>query len=276
MNQLFSITFLHSYFTSNVLDGCQLQTDKNTQEMVNRFRLTTKMVDGTFSLYVDAGLDVVKTVQYLYAMLGDQPFIFYLVYRADEFFAITDVPLGWVGQLELSSKDILQKKSEDVSLTMSLRLSPRSIFKDNVIGVVKIYPEDLLTVSTTENIHYCVSFSARKAQWIYYVINRSQIKLKNPVITDQKNTKFIGPEEMVLSNGESALCFNSGDQLFAMKNNPGERFNLVDRLTPLMQADSRVVEHCLIKGLPTPKDDQMNIKKVDGSQHAFFAMHVYL
>lgn len=276
MNQLFKIEFLHNYFSSGAFNGCQLRADSATQEIINRFRLTTRMAGGVFSLYTNSAADPSGTVKYLQEVLNGQSLNFHLFYSANGFTAMTGLPLNWVGQLQFSSKVVAQDDENKLAKTLVPELSARSVFKDDVVALVKIYPEDLLGPNV-KKLHYRVSLDARKAHWIYYVINRSQIKLKSPMITNQRKIQFMGPDEITLENGEPALCFNSGKLQFPMQKNPQEIFNLIDRVTPLIHTDSRTIERCLIRGLPTPQDDQLlNVKQLDGSQYAFFAMHVYL
>ncbi len=42
------------------------------------------------------------------------------------------------------------------------------------------------------------------------------------------------------------------------------------------RADDRLTERCLIRGLPTPSEKQLDLRHEAGKSHVINAMHVYL
>lgn len=112
--------------------------------------------------------------------------------------------------------------------------------------------------------------------WVYYLVNRSQTKLNNPMICNKERYFFDGPEPVVLSNGEKGLSFNSGERLFPLEQVPTKLFDLVDRLPASMHTEFQSVEHCLIQGLPTPNKGQFSVRQKDTNKYVFSEMYIYL
>lgn len=275
MQRLFQIEFRHSYFSNGILKNSDVIPDKSTQNIINRFSLKLTMQDGIFNLYSPEQNNVNEFIKYLDILFDNTALRFTLIFNAESFSLTTDLPLSWVGQIELSSNKINNSDNSKEQLALIPQQSTREIFVDNAIGIISIYPKDLLAAGGS-NIHYLVSFKARKTRWLYYLINRSQTKLHDPVISNEDGINFDNPETIVTPSGESALSFSSGTHKFSMQESPTELFNLVDRFSPPLNIGEQTIENTLIAGLPTPTNDQFRVTHENGDQQIYSTMYVYL
>jgi hypothetical protein len=141
--------------------------------------------------------------------------------------------------------------------------------------VISIFPDDLLAMKVG-NIRYVVDFKVRATHWQYCLINRSKAKLNNPMICNQQRVCLEGPVPTVLPNGEHALRFSSGEMQFPVQQVPDVAFDLIDSFVPPLQTNGKTVERCLIKGLPTPKQGQFDIRQSNANPYVFSEMYVYL
>jgi hypothetical protein len=274
--QLFQIQLLHGYFADGLYQYCKVLADSDTIKLMDRYKLLTRMRDGIFSVYMTCQDSAVAFVSYLNDQLQGEPLRFLLAANEEQFVSITDVPFDWCGQMGFSSKLTIPENTQSgTPLQLKAELGNRTVSQQNVIGVICIYLDDLLVMGCN-SICYVIEFKARAMHWVYYLINRSQTKLNNPMICNKERYFFDGPESVVLSNGEKGLSFNSGDRLFPLEQVPTKLFDLVDRLPASMHAEFQPVEHCLIQGLPTPNAGQFSVRQKDTKKYMCSEMYIYL
>lgn len=269
--RLFEISFSHSYFSDGMLGGAVLSPDPATQALIARYSLLVSSTSTGWALSTLGRQDPAVLLSYLHGQWPGTALVFWLICDEVRFAAVTDLPLGWAGQLEMSSKAGERKNG---AVCIAPVRTERSVPNNGVVGVVRIYLEDLLA-NGGMNSRYTVAFYARSLHWLYYLVNRGQIKLENPVIGVRGGFVFDGPREIVLADGEKALCFSSGDVAFPLQQLPTIMFDLIDG-TPPKSADGQHAERCLMKGLPTPGERQMEVRRENGRAYVFSAMHVYL
>lgn len=274
--QLFQIQVLHNYFADGLYQHCKVIADGGTKKVMDRYKLLTRMSDGIFSLYVTCHDNVMAFVKYLDDQLQGEPLRFLLTANEEQFVSITDLPLDWCGQVGFNSKLlVLENTVSGTKFHLKAELSNRTVSQQNVIGVISIYPDDLLVLDC-KNIRYAIEFKTRAMHWVYYLINRSQTKLNNPMICNKERYFFEGPESVILSNGEKGLSFNSGERLFPLEQVPSKLFDLVDLLPASMHTEFQPVEHCLIQGLPTPNAGQFSVRQKDTNRYVCSEMYIYL
>jgi hypothetical protein len=272
IGQLFQITFLHDYFPDGKLGNCRVVADADTARIIDRYRLLPRMEQGVFSLNTVFQEEPAALAAYLSQQLGAEPLRFSLLCDEQLFFQVTDLPLDWVGQLQLGSRAAARTAGGALAMTPVLSGDPAG--GNGAIAVISIWLDDLLLMGG-ENVRYVVEFQARSVGWRYYLINRSQVVLKNPAIVGKSGQSFSGPDAVVLPGGENALSFSSENDAFPLRQFPRVMFDLVDRMVLPSPSREQTVEHCLIKGLPTPTAGQLNIARTGQSQ-IYCAMHVYL
>jgi hypothetical protein len=265
------LRFLHGYFSSGVLEDWQLVPDAPTRQTIARYGLLPRMMSGVFSLTACAQ-EARQFLRYLDGQDNDACLRFYLSCDPARFCFITDLAPDRLGRFALDSRgaraaggDMVLRQDADVPAD-----GP-----PDAIAVVSIRVVDLLANDKT-GVSYVFQFPARKLAWDYYVINRSGIKLADPVIGNHDGYRFQGPCDARMANGERALRFHSGNDAFVLQQNPTFTVDLIDRIDISPQADSDPVEHCLIQGLPTPTLQQVNPECAGGGPVLSCSMHVYV
>lgn len=278
MIPLFQIFLFHRYFTSGVFESCQIIPDVNTRIFLQRYSLVLRTEVGKIGLYGSNKIAPLALLGYLQQQLAGAPLQFLMICNESRFLQITNVPLDYVGQIALSSK---ASRAVDTDASGELQreiepvFGPRQLSQSGVIGLASVYLDDCLT-SGGQNVCYQVNFQARVLHWLYYVVNRSQSKLHKPVVCNQQKMYFDAPVPVLLSTGESALSFSSGNMQFPLQEHPETSFDLIDNLQPSLHASEQAIEHCLITGLPTPNGENMKTRQVGEGLSAFGEMYVYL
>jgi hypothetical protein len=280
---LFQVELRHPYYVNGLFENCQLTADGGTQQVMAQYQLIKRTEQGVFGLYTSFQDSAIGFVAYLCQRMNGLPLRFLLTCSNALFVFISDIPLNWVGQVEMSSKSGNSASAneggaaDEMLINLAPRLSEQSA-SENVIGTILIYPDDLLNLFAAgkTKIRYVVQFQVRKLHWIYYLINRTQTRLNNPTVCNKKGVCFNGPTPVVLPGAGDALEFNSGARQFALQQVPTEIFDLMDSFTPPLETNGQTVERTLIKGLPTPTAEQLGVKQVDGNPYVFGAMNVYL
>jgi hypothetical protein len=214
--------------------------------------------------------DGTQLLRYLHGRLPGSALVFQLSFDVARFAAMTELPPEWHGQLELSSRSGVR---DGPVVRMAPVFTDGVVHRGGVAGIVSVYLDDLLAHGG-QDVCYVTAFTARRLHWLYYLINRSQVRLKNPVIRDRQDFIFDGPEKIMLPEGEPALCFSSGAAVFPLRQKPVLVFDLMARLGDQEWAPD--TEHCLISGLPAPAVGQLDMKWVAEKPYVFSAMHVYL
>ncbi len=273
---LFVLELEHAYFTDGRFDGCTLRPDQPTQALMTRHGLALRKNQGSWGLYTSHGDDLPAFVQYLCETIGQESIRFFLEYAAADFFSMTELPLDWAGQIQLSTQSVAPASaSAGNAVVLQPLLVPRTAEHIAAIGEFVVYLADLKE-NGGHGVRYTAAFKARQSRWMYYLINRSRIKLTDPAIRNLNQEYFDGPENVVLPNGEAALCFTSGERLFPLQQVPTNVFDLFNRSEMSFQADAQPSEQCVIKGLPTPAPGQISVRREAGESFVFSAMHVYV
>jgi hypothetical protein len=119
---------------------------------------------------------------------------------------------------------------------------------------------------------------ARKTYWHYYVVNRSQLKVTDLLVSNNQGIEFDKPQAVMLKNGEKALLFSSGERMFAFSERMKSPFNLLDVIPSFSDSSEyqRATVRQLIAGLPIPKTDVLMIETQNGQPYVYSPMYVYL
>lgn len=268
--KLFQLAISHSYFASGQLEGWTLAPDAATDTVLRRYGLAPAMRDGVFALTTFQPAPS-ALLRYLDDQLAGAPLVFWLRCDQQQLLMVTDLPLDWVGQFALSTKDA---RNDGARWRITPVPGPRTNLRDGVAGVLSVYPADLLAMGA-KNIELSVDFDARAVHWIYYLVNRGQIRLENPAI-GKDGFLFNGPQPAVLPGGEKAMCFDSGDAAFPLQQNPTTMFDLIDRPQAVSAEMDGGTEHCVLKGLPVPAGNQLEVRSGGAAPYVYCAMQVYL
>lgn len=284
-NRLFEIRLFHQYYDNGVMQNIRLKPDRATQAFVDRYRLIARQAPGTYTLHYFGSSTASAFTQSLNQLLNGRPLIFDLLNNDNGFSVFTDLPVNWCGQLEYSSRDTepqtdaSQAPKDPQAIELAAQLRPRNAAITSVIGQVAIYPQDLLTdTGEMRRPLFTIKMKARLTHWHYYVFNRSQIKLTNPVVNNAQGIEFEPPESVTVANGEQALLFSSGERTFALSETVKSPFNLINFIAnfPDQPQQARSNTKKLIAGLPIPKTDTLMIEMRNGHQYVYSPMYVYL
>jgi len=274
---LFQLRLLHSYFASGIFEYCTVEADAKTQDFIRRYQCISNLRQGVFRLQLTERDAVTEFLTYLTTQLDGDPLRFYLCADPAWFSAVTDLPMNWVGQIALSSQEVIADAAGK-ALMMQPRLAARSVQKNTVIAVVSIFVEDILKAAQ-QPVCYAIHFTARSLYWNYLVATRSLQTLKKFSVKNKAGMVFQAPVPAQFPNGEAALSFSSAPMQFPLEQIPAISFDLMDSL-PMHDVaatgETRYVERCLIQGLPTPQAGQFSLREIEGKQCVFSDMYVYV
>lgn len=276
---LFQIQLFHPFFTDGVFEDCQLLADPATAHAIEHYQLLTRRAAGTFGLYTSSQRSAAQLMQYLAHVTGDAPLRFFLTCNNRHFVFITDLPLGWVGQVTLNSgAGAMQADNGQATISLTPTMLSGGAGAEGVIGEVSIYPSDLVALLAAgfTAIAYTAHFQVRSLHWIYTVINRSQTCLYQPAVRGRDGINFTGPFAKTLADGEAALEFCSGAMQFALQQVPTVLVDLVDTVPPPLHADAEPVDSVVLRGLPTPQAGQFGARQTASTSYCFAQMYVYL
>ncbi len=286
---LFTLKFYHHYYRDGVIPDAELIPEASTSKMMSRLKLGLVKSGGSYRLYYFGSNTTSAFLAYLCDLLDGSALTFYLAGCDSNFVNISDVPLDWCGAIAYSNAvkkqipevDQLMGSKDgyllmpDFSESKKINCSAGSVLSEVVINPVLLGKD--MEINTSPE--YSVSINARQTRWYYYVINRSQVKLFQPQITDLSGESFEPAEEVLAVNGEKALLFSSGTKTFPLHEVALKKFNLVDFVDPKRHQPNKINikrSKTLIDDLPVPTADVINIK-VEGSQrYAYSEMYVYL
>lgn len=273
---VFEIQVLHSYFQHGRYQSCAVVADDSTQQVLDRYGFVMRRQEGSLACNSLACGDLADLLRYLNQQLQAAPLRFYLMADAAQFVFITNVPLDWVGQLQMDAgAGVTQLSQTGTQVKLVPELGPRMVNQAGVIGVISIAWDDLLN-RAAPGIRYLIQLQARSVAWHYYLVNSSQTKLHDPAIRDRQQRYLQGPEPVVFPDGEKGMCFSSGATEFALQQVPTQIFDLIDRLPAAMGA-GHSLEYCVISGLPTPSVQTLKQAVCHQNHRGIYgAMYVYL
>lgn len=259
----------HSYFDSNKSVDLRLSPTTETAIILKQYGfLIRPKLDG-FTLFYNGVSDLSTLFRYITSKQMIHEFQFVLTSNSYDFYNYTEFPTNWMGKVYFSSSHQITNSDSD-----ELVLKPIYKAEDNPneIGIVSLVFSDLIAKEASE---YTIRFAARKTQWNYYVINRSEIELHDPIIGTKNTIVFNLPVKVNLPTGESALCFSSGETLLRLSESPYQNLSLVDQLPKISPTASAKLK-TIVANLPFPLANRM--AQSENPEHQFFIspMYIYL
>ena len=223
----------HSYFEENASTVLVFTPTKITQQMMAQYGLIFRLNSSGFELYANSTNTIESFLNYL-KKVSPAYFEFTIISRDPSFFLYTELPAGTL----LYDTDFANSIVNDAQL-LTLQTNNTTTSK---LGSLILRFEDILKFANKDGFaRFCISYAARATQWQYYIINKSELPLNNPVVVGENNINFDGPKEVMIGTGESALLFTS-DTLLPLSKIPHYQFDLV--------SSYRGSTKTLIKGLP--------------------------
>ena len=257
-----------------------LAPDHRTKELIDRYGLQESQINGVYSLFSTMNRDKTKFLAYLRCLLGAQPLCFSMISSNPNFAIISDLPVRWCGQLAYSSYAVESNyDSSQNTKKLTMKLSKKTSWYADAVGQISIYLDDLIEEDgTIRDQDYSVTMNARLTYWCYYVINRNNIRISIPKVTNHSGIVFDGPKSVEIANGETAMMYTSGSMQFPFAESPKHKFDLINfpSRRPNSNGTAKSKGRTLIRGLPVPRGNSINIRSPNGGRSVYSDMYVYL
>jgi len=256
----FTISVYHSYFKDNICSCISLIPGAVTKSLLKRFDCKYNNPLNKFGFYCNCNSPISAFLNYIRKTTGTDYFDFEINTDDQNFNYFTDLPVNWVGQLIFDTRSADNRFEKNI---LSLREKLSTGNNTNSLGILKIRFDDIIRYSSERTAaQFEIRFSSRSTQWQYFIINKSDAQVQNPVI-GKADTRFTGPESVTIKTGEQALLFTSGKKLFPLMQYPGQTFSLVGNKT-------------IIKTLPCPDPAMFDFVDVGGVRQVSSPMYVFI
>jgi hypothetical protein len=272
---LFSLNIIHTYFENSICNSLSIKVNDSTKKLMSRFGFKTKMTHNVFQFYTNGQRNIGDYLSYITHVTQQDFFEFEIFNTNNSFNLLTDFPIDWMGLIEYSSDSEL-----NVNNVNSIGLNPVFVtsVSTNALGKIRIYFKDILKSNLAgSQVVYEIKFNARNTQWQYFIINKSNAILSNPVISNKSDIVFEGPVHIDFQTGEKALMFTSGDILLPMSQIPNYKFDLINKVVSPNADDQNLSKSVLVfKSLPIPNPKNFEVIIQDGNSVICSPMYVYL
>ena len=267
---IFRLKVCHSYFSNGICKDLVFVPGSSTRKLLERYRFDFKKLPDGFECFINTTYSPQAFLNSITCATGKTYFDFDIE-TTNSFYNYTNLSTSNLNQLVYSSSNII---SNNESYIINAETAEET---GNCFAKLKIFFNDILKLMSSElpallSIH----FEARATQWQYYIINRSEVPLKNPAVSDKTGISFSGPENVTMPTGEKALLFTSGTTLLPLKEDSNYRFNLINISGSTAYATMKPTEKIIYKNLPNPNPDTMGFTNPDIANMLSSPMFVYL
>ncbi|WP_353778488.1 hypothetical protein [Winogradskyella sp. 3972H.M.0a.05] len=262
---VFRVDFFHSYYQDDHFRGLNFKASGGTNQLMSRYNFKIIVTATGFDFYANTQQSLKDFLNYINQATEVDHFHFTVTTIDTVFYSFTDLPIDWNGQIQYESNSIMN--DNELKGTMGDDVTTEGF------ASLKIYFDDIVAATGENNIgpKYKVVFNARKTQWRYYVINRSNINLENVKVVDQNSEiKFEAIGESTIPNGEKALMFSSGNTFLPLSEVSKYKFDLV-----LPKGDRILSKQIIFSGLPSPNASNLMVDKVNNENIVISPMYVY-
>ncbi|MBS7231613.1 hypothetical protein KHA90_11315 [Flavobacterium psychroterrae] len=268
--KIFGVAVYHSFYDNNKCNCLHFTPNAKTAKAFHKFGFKTNLVTNGFELFSNTKSSVSDFLDYILKTTHQDYFEFDINCSNPNFILFTALPINWLGEINYSSQDPKNQTNKDsIILNQTLETKPISKY----FGNLKIYFDDIK--KSTNSLLFEINFTARATQWQYYFINKNNIQLSDPSITEKENIQFNGPEKMTLQTGEQALLFTSGTTNILLSEKPKYKFDLVNKTTSNPSLPTNSKGKIIFKGLPVPDVSRIGI--IENQHHQVTSpMYIYL
>ena len=270
----FKVGIYHSYFKASICSCISLTPGLVTKSLMKRFDCKHNSVTNIFEFYCNCNGAIPVYLNYIKQTTGIDYFDFGINSTDQKFNYFTELPLNWIGQLAFDTQAPGNKFEKGI-LSLNEKLSEAG--DTNNLGILKVHFDDIIKYSKEKaGARFEIRFTTRSTQWQYFVINRSDTQLQNPVI-GKAGITFTGPENVTIKTGEQALLFTSGKKLFPLLQDPSQTFSLMSRPVAGSNDDQAAAGNkTIIKTLPCPDPVQFDFADVGGARQVSSPMYVFI
>jgi len=252
------------------MQNVRLLPDTQTQQLLMHYKLLPHQQAGKYSLYYMGPNSVEGFLTVFQQALVNHPMTFYLITEGSDFFIISDLPTNWCGQLQYSSQ-----RQASSSNALTLQLSEGLPFIEGAVGKVEIHA-DLFQPEQALPHHLQIKMKARKTHWNYYIHNRSNVVLNNPMVSNLQGVEFLPGEIVESTKDEKVWLFKSGEMSLPMQEKMEHPFNLVSSTRSSYQISDDDKKRIVVSGLPLPNREMLNITSSKDKEYVCSDMYVYL
>lgn len=267
---LFYLRISHGWYKNGIVPNLALEADQYTSMIMLRYGLSWHTTVNEFRLHSRQDVDMLTLLTGLAHATDDAPLRFKVIMDYTHMAMITHMFSMEKAKLHFSTR--FSSIEENVSTGKNSRkLQPQIV---NVVNAVEVwlYPSDL--VQAFPAFDWSIHFDAHALPWAYYIINRSQIKLEQPLIKHKNGLTLLNEKEVYLPDGSLGLRFDSGDVNLSFKEVSTEYFGLYDRIN--LPFSDQTTEICVMRYLPTPKLGELEWSEKKGIACQFAVTYVYV
>jgi len=268
------VDILHTYFKDDVCNCLRFEPGMSSSSLQKRFGFLMRQDTNGFELYINSRQELSTLFDYISSKTGNHSFEFDIKQIDPYFSCFTELPVGWLGQLQFDSSAALNREEEEI-LILATGFPANNIISG--AGKISLNFNDILRLQKEKgSAHFRILFTARATQWQYYIINKSAIHFTNLQISGSRDIEFGPPQNVKIPSGEEALLFSSGSSFLPLSEAPKFRFNLINNGPVTANADKRTGTKIIYKGLPNPSPRQTETVNINGLKHASSPMYVYV
>jgi len=255
---VFSLRISHGYFEKRICNCISFAPNADTQKLIRRFGFRLRQKTNGFEFY-STNKDFARYLKYIQNVTGQSEFAFEMTCANEHFSAFTESPSS--GKWQFSSA----KMENGMQLTPTIGQSAA------ISGTLQIRFSDLIGCAADHNPEFEISFKAKATQWQYYIINKNDVPLQNPMVTGKSGIKFTEGIAVTIPTGEKALLFSSSEPI-VLSESPQLIFDLVGQSKTNPDKPGKPV----IRGLPNPNPARTATVETDGKKTEASPMYVYI
>ncbi|SEB37326.1 hypothetical protein SAMN04489761_0243 [Tenacibaculum sp. MAR_2009_124] len=259
--KIFQLKVSHSYYDSGVCDTLIYEPSNRTKEIFNRYQFKTNIGADGLSLFFLSKNDRITFLNYIMKTTGER-ILEYTVSANEQFYQVTQWPDNKRGYFNTITSSI-KNNSDSNELIKSFKEANNS----GIVAKITLNIEDLLN---NPDVDYVLKFNAKSTQLSYAFINNSGKHFKKLYIQSIPEMNFFAPYNIVLENGQKAICFISENTEIQLSQTPKYQLNLYEENEKLGTKRKQVV----FKGLPHPNPSVYEIVKQENIIRSL--MYVYI
>ncbi len=266
---LFSLTVTHTYFQSGFCEGLNYEPAASTRELMDKYNLRLQLNEQGFQFYAPRKASIEAYLDYISRATGVLSFQFKVTPLYGVFYQFTDVSVNELGELLFNSNDV---ESNQEFLVLNQQFQKEPLLANDLFRLTINFDDLIEAQKSSTEVHYKIEFFSRATQWQYNVINNSRQHVGELSITGDQNVEFDQGTETILQNGQKATLFTSLNSNITYSETPQYQFDLINTTEIL----GRKKVKTLLKGLPMPNPQQLEIQQEETSSKVISPTYVYI
>lgn len=267
---LTSVEINHEYFPNGVFRDLKVVPDQKTQIFMWNAGLLFQPVESGFEVYHTDSFTA-DYVKELTDFLGDYYLRFNLFTSDQNFIYFTETALDQLTLHCFSNKNLAGADGSDMLATLQANIG-----MNGSLGYVDLHLDEFRSGSSLDAKDYQINFTARDAQWNYYLWNTETEASDSLIIEDAQGNAFEGPVKEQMPDGSTAIRYSSGTQCYPLRQKP-EAYCKLKKVS--QQGSSQVEEDVLVEQLPAASPASItSIANIppDDREVACSSIYVYL